>query len=347
MDMTLSTPTLSSCRYFPITELAVICDRDFFIPSVVMLTSAKLSKSPESRYRVHCFLTFELPEWMRLKLLELASEDFIINIIPTTLTKQEIEWDTERRYDRISGTTMVRLRLPELLPTVDKLLYLDGDMLVMKDLSALYREDVSNATIGAVYDMCGVLVLHAQEALGVSHYVNAGVLLMNLKRLREERLFEPERVSAVMNLTAVEWLDQDVINILCSRTLHLLPPRYNAQISLNVESNCFGIEDFNHLYETHYESLCELEDDAVIIHMCGSLKPWVYDDVFFSELWMDFYKKSPLGHLSLRRTSQSDFRVQKHYFLGFLPIMKIVKENNIRKYKLFNMVPLLKIKGTN
>ena len=84
-----------------------------------------------------------------------------------------------------SPYTLLRL-LADLYPMPDKLLYLDADVMACKDIGALYDLDVSEVEYAAARDHYGHFLVHP-------NYINAGVLLFNMKRCRETGIFEKAR----------------------------------------------------------------------------------------------------------------------------------------------------------
>ncbi len=84
-----------------------------------------------------------------------------------------------------SPYTLLRL-LADLLPMPDKFLYLDADVMLCRDIRLLYDQDISDVEYAAARDHYGHLLIHP-------NYINAGVLLFNMKRCRETGLFEQAR----------------------------------------------------------------------------------------------------------------------------------------------------------
>ncbi len=321
-------------------ELAVIADRDFFIPTLVMLSSARQSKAAGSCYRIHFFSTSGFSDWQRDKLSQLSAADVEILLHTTALTEEERSWDHRRCVQRISGATMVRLRLPELLPDVERLLYLDGDIIVRKDLTPLFQEDCGGALLAGVTEMAGMLSCKTHEKLGTSHYINAGVLLMNLAELRRQSPFRPEALKAAMHNPNVVWMDQDIINLYCDHALHLLPLRCNAMLSSLREIHHYSLASVNEFYGTQYPSWEAMEEDALLIHVAGHKKPWLFSNVLHSELWMEAYRQSPLAHLSLPRgTEPEELRATLHSLYGIFP-----EESQDVHWRLFGVLPLLTVK---
>ena len=85
-----------------------------------------------------------------------------------------------------SPYTLLRL-LADLVPGMpDKLLYLDADILFQRDIRLLYDKDVSHVEYAAARDHYGKYLISPD-------YINAGVLLLNMKNIRRTGLFMKAR----------------------------------------------------------------------------------------------------------------------------------------------------------
>ena len=125
-------------------------------------------------------------------------------------------------------STYYRLMLTSVIPKeTEKILYLDCDILVRGSLNELWNTDISNSLLAGVYDTTGT---YARTAIGLSKddiYVNAGVLLINLKKWRQDRI-EDRFLQYLGNMNwEVEFNDQGVINRICANQTKLLNPKYN------------------------------------------------------------------------------------------------------------------------
>ena len=108
----------------------------------------------------------------------------------------------------------------DLIPEIpEKILYLDTDTLIADDISELYAADISEYELGAVLDYYG------HRFMGY-HYFNSGVLLLNMKNIRESGLFR--RTVAMCAKKKIFLPDQTALNRLAKRKL-LLPSKYNEQ----------------------------------------------------------------------------------------------------------------------
>src|SRR5699024_1632037 len=85
-----------------------------------------------------------------------------------------------------------RLLLPELLPGVKRILYLDVDMLVLDNLVEIYRTDLGNNILGFVRDFPITNDKNYSSCLLLgkfgNRYFNSGMLLMDLVAMRENNI---------------------------------------------------------------------------------------------------------------------------------------------------------------
>ena len=187
-----------------------------------MLTSAKTNKYNTSHYRVH-FICIELSQFHKNKIKELESKDFEILL-----------YDANTDYYKsvpikihVTAATFLKVDLPQLLPNVDKVLHIDADALVYKDLTTLYSTDIGHFALGVVKS------LYLQETdyitrLGVKNGFNAGIMLMNLSLWRE--MTATKHLQDMLLQIPEDWrfLEQDCMSVYFQKQLYFLAPRNNA-----------------------------------------------------------------------------------------------------------------------
>ena len=119
--------------------------------------------------------------------------------------------------------TLLRL-LADLVPGIpEKLLYLDIDMMAAGDISKLYNIDISEYEYAAVKEKYGSKIIKRD-------YINAGMLLLNMKKIKETKLLEKAR--NLIKTRKLIFADQDAI--FWSTTKKMLLPRiYNEQSKFN------------------------------------------------------------------------------------------------------------------
>jgi lipopolysaccharide biosynthesis glycosyltransferase len=185
--------------------------------------------------------------------------------------------------DRLAGVptrgftrkaTWYRVFLPELLPGCDRVLYLDSDLIVLDDLAPLFDDvDMGGHQIGAVTNVFQHNDAGRPAELGLPSadvYFNAGVLLMNLAAMREDRSSRALISYARENSELIAFRDQDALNVVLGERRRELHPRWNCMNSLFV---------FDHAADVFgREALEEARSNPAIRHFEGPSinKPWHY-----------------------------------------------------------------------
>jgi lipopolysaccharide biosynthesis glycosyltransferase len=189
----------------------------------------------------------------------------------------------EMSNDRIAGlpemefipaTMWYRIYLPELLPDVDKILYLDADTIAVDSLADLWSTELDSHYVAGVTNVFEPWNRTYPQALGLpddESYFNSGVLLMNLEAMRRDDTTAALRDYA---LTAPEnriaWGDQDALNVVLHDKRLRLHPRWNFMNSVATfpeAEEIFGAE-----------AVKEARANPAIRHFEGPSvnKPWHY-----------------------------------------------------------------------
>ena len=178
-----------------------------------------------------------------------------------------------RQTARLPLSACYRLLLPRVLAAYGKVVYLDVDVAVCRDLGELYATDLGDCYFAAALD-----VVHTTRPEYLSWaakwgftewdgYVNTGVLVMNLERFRRESVFD--RLLPVV-LEASKWLcDQDALNFVCKGAIAPLDPRWNMQLG----DYCLE------------KQIALTGDEMWVAHFTGGEKPWNCPVHRFSHLW--------------------------------------------------------------
>ncbi len=122
-----------------------------------------------------------------------------------------------------------RLFLDDLLPaTVDKVLYLDSDVLVTDSLEQLWNTDLSDHVAAGVKDCFNKKYYDLLGLKECAHYCNSGVILINLKKWREERIGDQVRQYVHERNGYVFFMEQTVMNGVIQDKWLILPVKYNV-----------------------------------------------------------------------------------------------------------------------
>ena len=121
-------------------------------------------------------------------------------------------------YKRWTYMTLMRCALTKYFPDLDKILWLDVDTIVQDNIDKLWDLDISD------YYFAGSL--EPIKSKSGSPYINAGVMMINLKKLRDDKM--DAILIEALNNKVYEFADQDCINDICRNKILTIPSEYNA-----------------------------------------------------------------------------------------------------------------------
>lgn len=258
-----------NCRLIPI----FFATDDNYIPFLeVAMRSLIENASKDNNYIIHILNTGLLEE--NKKAIEnLANENFQISFEDISDCIAPIKSKLKNVY-HFSLITYYRLFIEKLFPQYDKVLYLDCDIVVLGDIAKLYNTNLCGNLVGAIpdqiinnnatfseYAVCGVGVVPEK-------YFNAGILVMNLKKFRQEKICE--QFMYLINTYNFDVVDPDqaYLNALCKDKVKYLPNGWNKEPLPN-----------------------KVEGGLNIVHYALYKKPWQYDDVLNGEYFWSYAEK--------------------------------------------------------
>ena len=188
----------------------------------------------------------------------------------------------------ITYPTYYRLLLAELLPDYDKVLYLDTDVIVLKDLKSLYDYDLNENYIAGVKAAAYILNEKTEslyyKSIGLpelSGYINAGVTLWNIKKIRDDNI-TPGLISLVDENFKSQ--DQDIINVVFYGRILFLDFSFNVMTKY-----LSGKYAKNDLYDIYGKDVfeCGLKNPC-IIHYADKRKPWRTIFIPYGIIWWKY-----------------------------------------------------------
>ena len=150
--------------------------------------------------------------------------------------------DVKERLHRFTVGTMFRLMLPEMLPNLNKIIYLDADLFVNRDIKELWDVDIREYCLAGVIDE-GVdihnypRILNKYPKIKKESYFNAGVLYINLKKLREFGNLKKLVVDFLVENPEAGLPDQDALNVIFHNKVLYLDGSWNRFVYLHRKDN--------------------------------------------------------------------------------------------------------------
>lgn len=194
---------------------------------------------------------------------------------------------TIKESDHVSIATYFRLYIPSLIPKdIDRILYLDGDIICTGSLSSLYETNLEGFSMAAVPDerTCDTENFERLNYPLENGYAAAGVLLINVNWWLKNNVQQKTLEFIHNNKKICLWHDQDALNKILNGTVKFCHIKYNV---------------YEHLYENenNYPALFNNEikeaiENPVIIHFCSGRKPWTFESRCpFTATWLKLYKQ--------------------------------------------------------
>ena len=191
----------------------------------------------------------------------------------------------------------LRKREDDALPELDKVLYMDSDVMVLHDLNQLYQTDISGQYLAAVkdpswfFENMHVVELNLEQR---GFYFNSGVMLMNLQKIREDNLVA--KLEDYTNNNFRTYMDQDALNVVVGDKVALLPFENNA---MNFFFKHVDLAKMGEFYGREWKTYEEVFAPATIVHFASSQKPLgtvvPKTDFFYmlQKLWYKYYTPLP------------------------------------------------------
>ncbi len=210
----------------------------------------------------------------KCEIIYLAKPDFLIKDIESAhqyCVDKGIESKTH-----LSIAAYYRLLIAELLPkNFSKVIYLDCDLVVKGDLENLWRMDIADNYVLAVPDMWinsvsahnGLLNYRELGIKSEAKYFNSGVLVINMERWRDDKIFSQAIDYFKKNKSYVRFHDQDILNALLAGKWSEVDPRWNVTPGI-YEYACWEESPFTEDVYT------QLINEPYIIHFAAGDKPW-------------------------------------------------------------------------
>ena len=345
---------------FEKSNIAVIlaADEPYGKYLLVTLTSLAVNTSSKNNYDI-VILDGGLNEQSKLFINRLAADNISIRYFDISAFMREHAGLFRSTVSHITIATYYRFFIPKIIPDYDKVVYLDSDLVLEGDVAELYNQDLRGKLLAGVHDPYPSFFQdktdfadYVRRTLGladIGNYFNAGVLLMNIRRMVAEG-FTDKCLECMMHLRdELKFQDQCVLNALCANDdFTLLPDRYNLMwqyvLPVNVErvASPDASRDYRGLYDR----------SPFIVHYTTFRKPWQFMPSDTGnwpgvERWWKYARQTPCYEYFLSmilRPSDSLYSNLKIKLFGLLTLFRIKTDQTCQKWYLLNFIQFLHVK---
>ncbi len=293
-------------------NVAICLDERMLDAAIVFAASVKAHARAERPVRVYALTDFTSPD---LAALAGAMNDARFELVPIACTNVHGNFPIR---DHITAGTYLRFLLPDLLPDVDKIIYLDVDIVVHRDLEALYDTPLDGLAMAAMpdwpmlvgsltwptffipYDKARMRFAAYTKAVlgldcdGTTNYFNCGVMVFDLAIWRAQDV-AGRTVRYLTDHPGLYYMDQDALNVVMNGRYVRLDARYNSFANCSFPAYINALVRFT-AAGRRWEALRAVwRRDPWIVHYAGANKPWNPQEAKTPRdtLWWRYAAQSP------------------------------------------------------
>ena len=279
-------------------RIVFICDEEYVLCTGVALSSLYQSRNPLRNYHVF-IIADHISKESEAMFLALTQQEFVIELIHIDDEQKHKSFSRARSAPHVSTAALVKFDLPLLLQGIDQVLYLDGDVLIRDSLEELYDLDIEGKYAAVCKDLAAnYFPAPYAERLKIKHafYFNSGVMLLNLKLLREKDI--SQKLLHYRQNGVNDFMDQDAFNVVFEENVVYFPFLYNMLYSCWSTSSLRSLRAY---YSLDLPSIESFYTSAKIIHFSTPKKPWNYHNLIGSEEWFLRFLDSPFRKIEHER----------------------------------------------
>ena len=301
-------------------NVAYITDENYAMPTCVSIVSLVTNKHEDTELAIYV-LANNVSERRKKAIKQNEATGVDINIIEVRNdVYEELAKSCLSEGIHVSSTALHKFDLANKLVELDKVLYLDSDIIVQYDLAGLFETNIENFCVAAVDDMGdtienGTSLLASRVDMKGNHYFNSGVMLLNLKEIREYAADKELMLYRIKDKNY--FMDQDAFNYVFESRRKILPYKYNFRCAILDE---FEFQEWNYrFFDSKYGNEEEAIKEQVILHLTDKLKPWDYEIRYFSDIFFKYYNHSLYvdEKISLKSFLLEKNRIQKNIMDAF------------------------------
>lgn len=270
-------------------------DKNVYLQGLVLMTSICYNANEGEFYKIYPLVPgdFDDEEQKKLKTIN--------QLYPTycnvTIIKMGELYKGAKEDNRLKSPMYYRLKAPSLFKDYEKIIYLDYDAIVIESLSNMYHLDLGDNYVLGYYSSLEAII--DNNIFNYTHYINTGVLLMNLTKLREDNIEEKFEEFRKENNDQLILMDQTVLNGVSKNKTGYLPGRYGFHARFNL-TEYFPLYLKNLFYFLSYKDFIDSYSNPNVIHYLSGKKPWFKNNTGSYNYIFWFYAKKTLFYKDIK-----------------------------------------------
>lgn len=274
-------------------NVCLACDDNYAKYAAVAIASILKNANPDDNLRIYV-LDGGIEEANKDKILSIRSiKDCEINFVKID-NSMFSEYLSVETHAYLSLASYYRLKLPTILPNIDRVIYLDCDVVVNTSLKELFNVDMENCVIAGVRD------INKRKVKINKSYVNSGVLVFDLNKMSELKTEKQLADWTMAHLKTIKMGDQEIINEVLKGEIKVVADEWNVQSS-------------NFVNRSSYTK------NPKIIHFVSTKKPWHFGSFSYHKDYYFRYLQLTPWALQTQEEKRHWLRNNKIYsFFGYL-----------------------------
>ena len=294
-------------------------DNNYIVPAYITIYSLMYNYRGKAPVNIHILTPGDISPHNQLFLKSLIEKNRIFEIFIIDMRDAYREVVMKSCF---TNTILYRLMIPRICEQLnlktDKCIYLDTDIVVEGDITELYNVDADwdEYYCAGVRDCLTITraewFLKHKDLLGIpsmDRYINAGVLLINLKQIKEDSLLH--RLEEAGYREDFLFYDQDAINSVCYEGIKLIPLKYDVMPQVFFHNN-------SEIYSNYgRENVLDAKKSPVVIHYMDKYKPWSHRRLYLARHWWRYVK-------------MQDEEIMREYITPFIEPYKVPLSTTVK-----------------
>ena len=306
---------------FELNNIAVVFQSsDYYAPYTAVVIQSIMDTSTNGNNYDIIVTTLDMSDHNKkvIEEMSIGYSNISVRVINVFEYRKQYPLYNSERF--VGQETWTRIFLPDLLKYYDKVIDLDSDMVVVSDIAEIYAMDITNYYMAGVYDSLmnytfytkasnGFIVKYITDNLEFKNaetYINAGFILFNLQKIREE--ITVQKIYKYANERQFRFLEQDTLNKIFYGKIAYLSSEWNYYVSVLNKEKYVRAKVPDHVFS----DFDKVNGNFKIIHFLDKIKPWDDPTIHLANHFWKYARVSPLYETILFRMMQVSTKRIEH-----------------------------------